>query len=131
MDRLITVALYHFTCKHGKKDIGTSNCLLIPHLHPWLGVKVLWLTTESVPDREATGLTMRWQKCDRLAFRYIVDDLSECRPWLESPERSLADEHLRDFELEGSDPEHWWVSRVPVKARFDRDYRIYAGSWNT
>lgn len=39
------MTLYHFTCAHGRRKIGTGNCLLLPHYHPLLGLKVLWLTT--------------------------------------------------------------------------------------
>ena len=54
--------LYHFTCDHGKRAIGTGpNALLLPHLHPWLHKKLLWLTTEAVPDRVETGLTSTYR----------------------------------------------------------------------
>ena len=116
--------LYHFTCAHGRKDIGTSNCLLLPHLHPWLGVKLIWLTSEASPDRRKTGLTMEHQPCDRMAFRYVVSDLDSCRAWLDSPERTTLDgERLEAFE-DGGDaaPEQWWISSQPVRARFDRSW---------
>jgi hypothetical protein len=123
------MALYHFTCAHGRRDIGTSNCLLLPHLHPWLGVKLLWLTSEASPERTAVGLTMRTQKCERMAFRYIVDDVTDCQPWLDWPRRArLRPELLHSFEHDerGGEvrPETWWVAERPIRAKFDRSWRL-------
>ena len=119
--------LYHFTCAHGRRDIGTGNCLLLPHLHPWLGVKLVWLTTAADADRELTGLTMNMIGCDRMAFRYVVDGAENCQPWLEWPGRSRLDpETLHAFEYR-EDGRHaavdqWWISERPVRARFDRSW---------
>lgn len=115
--------LYHFTCAHGRKDIGSSNCLLLPHLHPWLGSKVLWLTSEAKPDRQRTGLTMNLQTCDRMAFRYVVSDPSLCRAWLKSYERGLLKPNLLADLEEHGDPEHWWISSIPLRARLDREWK--------
>lgn len=118
--------LYHFTCAHGRKGIGTSNCLLLPHLHPWLGAKLIWLTSEASPDRRKTGLTMEHQPCDRMAFRYVVNELDNCRAWLDSPERATLDsKRLDEFEDGGeASPEEWWISSQPLRARFDRSWQI-------
>jgi len=115
--------LYHFTCKHSKRDIGTSNCLLIPMIrHPFLGCKVLWLTSEAQADREATGLRMHHQRCDRMEFRYVVTDIDGCQPWLTSVERAAAPPSaVEDLESYG-DAEHWWISDKPIRARFDRSW---------
>jgi hypothetical protein len=120
--------LYHFTCEHGRRDIGTGpNCLLIPNMHPILRTRLLWLTTEAEPVREATGLTSTYIRCDRMQFRYIVEDLRSCRPWLGSPERAcLSAEGLRAFEDNGNGtarPDEWWISDRPVRARYDRSWR--------
>lgn len=119
--------LYHFTCAHSRREIGTSNCLLLPHLHPWLGVKLVWLTDEALPDRSLTGLTMKHQPCDRMEFRYTVIDLDNCRRWCESPERAALEhgrldafEHLEDGRM--SSCEHWWISDKPVRAKLDRTF---------
>lgn len=123
-DLKLTSVLYHFTCAHGKRDIGTSNCLLIPqNRHPMLGCKVTWLTTESRADREATGLGQNTGlKCDRMQFRYVVRDPSECHPWLGSPERAAAPRQaVEDLESFG-DPEHWWIAAGLIRARFDRSW---------
>jgi hypothetical protein len=117
--------LYHFTCAHGRKDIGTSNCLLLPNLHPWLGVKLVWLTTEANPDRRKTGLTMEHQPCDRMAFRYVVSSMESCRTWLDSAERAKLDaDQLDAFEDSGeAAPDQWWISSQPLRARLDRSYQ--------
>jgi len=119
--------LYHFTCAHGARRIGRHNCLIIPQIeHPLLHIKVSWFTELAEPDRTATGLTHNFTRCDRMAFRYVVTDLSRCLPWPGSPERRHASRHgepgaLADLESEG-DPEHWWISGCAVAAQFDADY---------
>lgn len=116
--------LYHFTCAHGRRDIGTSNCLLLPHYHPYLKAKVLWLTNQAKPNREKTGLTMEHQPCDRMQFRYVALNLSNCTRWLESHERERTPElALADLESFG-DPEHWWIASMPIRARFDRSWKL-------
>ena len=120
-------SLFHFTCAHGKRDIGTFNALLLPHLHPWLGTKLVWLTTSAEPDRRKTGLTMNLQSCDRMEYRYVIADpviLARCRVWLGSPERvSPSPKRLSDFEDDGhAAADEWWIADVPLPARFDRAY---------
>ena len=120
-------SLYHFTCAHSKADIGTFNALLVPHLHPWLGAKLVWLTSSPEPDRRATGLTMSYQRCDRMEYRYTIADpvvLKRCRPWLGSVERAeLSPERLAQFEDDGhAAADEWWIGDVPLPARFDRNY---------
>lgn len=118
--------LYHFCCSHSKRKIGTYNCLLIPQcVHPLLGCNVTWLTTESEPDRQKTGLgnNTGLTRCDRMAFRYMVTDVSACRPWLTSIERAAARPNvIRDLESFG-DPEHWWITERPIRATFDRTWK--------
>ena len=117
--------LYHFTCSHSKRKIGTSNCLLIPQItHPLLGIKVSWLTTEAEPDREKTGLgnNTGLVPSDRMEFRYVVTDMANCRPWLDSVEREQAPPRVvADVESVG-DPEHWWITDRPIRAKFDRTW---------
>lgn len=117
--------LYHFCCAHSKQKIGTSNCLLIPQLkHPLLGCKVTWLTSEAVPDRQATGLgnNSGLLTCDRMEFRYVVTDLTHCHRWLGSSERAAAPAVMVLAAECYGDPEHWWISDQPVRARFDRTW---------
>jgi hypothetical protein len=111
-------ALYHFTCRDGHRMIGRYNCVLLPQ-SLW---RVVWLTTEALPDFEATGLGSVTLKCDRTEYRYVVTGLEHCRPWLGSAERkALAPDHLRVLEQFG-DPEHWRISAKPVRAIWDRSY---------
>lgn len=118
------VPLYHFTCDHGARRIGRSNCLLIPQMpHPVCGWNILWFTTLPVPDKETTGLGAAATRCDRMAHRYIIGDPGNCRPWLDSSERaSTPPDFLSDLESYG-DPEHWWIASEPIKAIYDRTWK--------
>ena len=108
--------LWHFTCEHGRRALGKRGLLIAPVRHPLLGVKVIWLTTEAQPDRERTGLTMAYTRCDRMAYRYRVLQPDRCTPWLGSIFRAVAPlAALVDLESFG-DPENWWVSAVPTLA---------------
>jgi hypothetical protein len=115
--------LYHFTCRHGMRRIGTFNALLIPQggRHPVAGwPPLLWFTSLAEPDREATGLTSRILSCDRMEHRYTVAPGSGCVPWPGSVWRAETPEQwIRMLEQSG-DPGHWWVSDKPVPARWDR-----------
>jgi hypothetical protein len=122
------VRLFHFTCDHGRRGIGSGTCLLLPQLHPWLGKKLVWLTTQAYPDRHATGLTSRYITCDRMRWRYVVTDSAACRAWLSSLERAMLDPaRVRDFEVQDDGtpaaPEQWWISDRPVHAQLDRAYQ--------
>lgn len=114
--------LYHFTCAHGHRRIGRYNCLLIPQgPHPLLNnIRVIWLTTQAEPDRETTGLGHNYTTCDRMAYRYIATDLTPCIPWLVSPERRNAPAESIDALESYGDPEHWWITATPVRAKWDR-----------
>ena len=113
--------LYHFTCRDGFRRIGRYNCLLIPQTPIW---PYVWLTTEAVPDFEATGLGSVTLKCDRREYRYIVRDTFGCWPWLGSQERrQLLPAWLEVLESYG-DPEHWWISQGPLPAEWDRAWNL-------
>src|SRR5258708_6175756 len=113
--------LYHFTCRDGHKRIGRYNCVLMPQATCW---PYVWLTTEAVPDFEATGLGRVQTTCDRTAYRYIVTDIGACRPWLGSPEReALGTGLLFVLEMPGvAVPEQWWICPGPVRAAWDRSW---------
>lgn len=109
--------LFHFTCEHGHRALGRRGELRPIVEHPFLHIKVVWLTSEGSPDRDATGLGMHLTRCDRMQYRYVVTDLSTCRPWLTSPERDAAPPTaVADLEAFG-DAEHWWITSEPTKAR--------------
>lgn len=112
-------ALYHFTCIDGHRRIGRYNCVLMPQRSLW---PYVWLTTEALPDFEATGLGSVTLKCDRTQFRYVVTDLADCRPWLGSPEREAVDPEFVRILEEFGDTAHWWISSRPVRAEWDRAY---------
>jgi hypothetical protein len=63
-----------------------------------------------------------------MEFRYVVTDLTNCRSWLNSPERARLDaDHLDAFEDAGdAAPEQWWISSQPLHARFDRSWTLAA-----
>lgn len=118
--------LYHYTCDHGRRDIGSRECLLIPHVHLFLGCKLLWLTDLPDPSRESVGLTQDRIACDRLRFRYVIDtplDLAFCRAWLTSAERASLEsnpEYLGALEdPHFAQPQHWWIVSRAVSASFD------------
>ena len=109
--------LFHFTCDHGRAGIGVRGEIVPLIEHPILHCKVSWFTTLGRPDRESTGLSMHYTACDRMAYRYIITETENCRPWIGSPERDAAKhQDIIDLELYG-DPEHWYIADVPVKAR--------------
>ena len=110
--------LYHFTCRDGHRMIGRYNCLLMPQI-AW---PVIWMTELALPDFEATGLGSITLQCDRTEYRYVVTDLTDCRPWLGSPERGDQDEGFLDLLERFGDPEHWWISARPTPATWDRSY---------
>ena len=112
----MTARLFHFTCDHGRAAIGARG-VLRPYRHAQLGVDLLWLTSTSWPDRQATGLTSRYTSCDRMAHRYLVARQAPCEPWLGSDVRAAADPALVAA-LEGlGAPEQWWISAAPVPGR--------------
>lgn len=82
--------LFHFTCDHGFKALGGAGELRPVLTHPFLGCRVVWLTTEAEPDRESTGLGMHYTACDRMQYRYEVMEPEKCRRWIGSPERFVA-----------------------------------------
>lgn len=109
--------LFHFTCDHGHDALGNRGELRPIVEHPFLHIKVVWLTSDPWPDRESTGLGMTITRCDRMQYRYMVTDLSNCRRWLDSPERTGAPvDAVADLESYG-DPEQWWIASEPVRAR--------------
>jgi hypothetical protein len=115
----VTTPLYHFTCDHGHDALGACGMLESPVTHPFLGCRVIWLTSEALPDRETTGLGMNYTTCDRMKYRYIVLEPEKCHRWLGSVERFNAPvDAVADLECYG-DPEHWWITDRPTKALLD------------
>jgi hypothetical protein len=83
--------LYHYTCDHGRAELGDSGKLIPPTAlippsaisrHPkWQQTlfDLIWLTDLDVPLREALGLTSNTVTCDRTQFRYRVEGYSAMR----------------------------------------------------
>ncbi len=108
--------LWHFTCEHGRKAIGTRG-ILRPNVHgfmPGLGA-VVWLTTDGAPDRDDVGLTSTTLDCDRMAYRYrVTTERPPVVPW--STARTFVDPQVV-VDLESyADPSTWWLATAPVEA---------------
>lgn len=113
--------LYHYTCGHVRPAIGTRG-MLRPNPHPLLGVSVLWLTDQTVPDRQGLGLTSKTLNCDRLEYRYIVDTEDAVR-WNDyAATLSLRGRMILESVF-GARPDTWWVLDHSVLGVLDRDYR--------
>ena len=109
-----TPTLYHFTCYHGHAGISKTSTI-VPNLHPLmrnLG-PLIWLTSEPEPTRESAGLTSRWIRCDRMAYRYIVQPKAALH-WREIRDRAPREivQTLESF----SRPETWYIARRPLLA---------------
>lgn len=123
--------LFHFTCEHGRRDIGLSGellpaaCLigdggaaLLPHL------AFVWMTDLSRPAPEFLGLQSRLVNCNRIRYRYDVDDLDDVVPWTVA-RRAIPRVWRRALENRpGVLPMHWWVSRSPRPAHLSTTYGI-------
>jgi hypothetical protein len=112
--------LYHFTCDHGRRGIGTHGFVTPQAINPLTGFALSWFTTEPAPDREATGLAAVLTTCDRMAYRYVITDLSRCDKWLTSIWRMRTRLDVVDLlEEYATGVQHWWVSDQPVPADLD------------
>jgi hypothetical protein len=116
------VKLYHYTCHHTRKAMGTRG-MLRPSPTFW-GPSVLWLTPQATPDRQGLGLTSMLLNCDRLDYRYVVE-ARDAEPWLESQLRIEAGlDAILALEVgaDGARPETWWVLTHSVLGVLDRSY---------
>lgn len=115
--------LYHYTCDHGHKGIGTEGYARplarlaggeLPETARWL-----WLTDMATPDRDALGLTSQVLACDRLAHRYRVTRPVDVHPWVKV--RRLVSPIVREAleSAPGARPKHWYVSRQPQSVVLD------------
>lgn len=115
--------LYHFTCADGHQQIERTGTLR-PQTAMW---PFVWLTSEADPDFEASGLRgfdgFTILDCDRTDYRYVVTDLTTCRPWLGSPERPRVSARFLQLLEQFGDPQHWWITTEPVTCELDGSYR--------
>lgn len=122
-------ALWHYTCEHGDRAI-VETAYRAGSVGPGL-IKpgadgLLWATDLDAAGgsgmvdsmlRDALGLTSHSLACDRMAYRWRLDDLSVVayfRPWVEvrrviDPARRAAVEAAPGVLLR-----HWFVSMTPV-----------------
>lgn len=122
--------LYHYTCDHGRTQLGNAGVLLPAvaqrpdhgdriNLFPWQGWLV-WMTDLDRPIREALGLTSVHLRCDRTAHRYRVTSLEHVMPWGRYAHDHKVPREVRDeIEQAPGRPAHWWVSLEPVPAVYD------------
>lgn len=104
--------MFHFTCDHGFEGIKQLG-YVAPNWHPLLGMKVAWFTDLETPNAETVGLTSNLLNCDRLAHSVEVDP-SRVRRWLGSGEQASTPPLIQADLHRGSDPSHWWISRIQV-----------------
>jgi hypothetical protein len=120
----MSLALYHFTCDHGRAALGDAGEVMplslfdpeaaqrAPEWASW--VRLAWFTDQpQASDPQALGLTSLTVRCDRTRYRYRVLDPEPLLPWLKvwrnyGPKVRLL--HL----AEGVRPGTWWVSEAPV-----------------
>jgi hypothetical protein len=105
---------YHFTCDHGAHGIQRTGVLL-PHRHPLLSKKLVWLTDLAVPDRWGLGLTSNWITCDRTLNRVSVQSTATIVPWRGWALLYEIPGALLDVLEENTRPDHWWVSETPLR----------------
>ena len=109
--------LFHYTCSDGFEAIRAAGWQLRPNVHPALGHSVVWLTTLSVPDRFALGLTSYSLNCDRTESRLtIADDQNVWQWWRWCRDRGITRRQRDRLELApGARPLTWWVSEKPLE----------------
>ncbi len=107
------MTLYHFTCAHSLVGIEVDGGAIRPRRHPLLGFAVVWLTADRAATAAHLGLASHdIVKCDRMAFRYVIDNPIAALPWVEFRSR-LPIEAARTLEAaRGARPGLWYVSRA-------------------
>lgn len=122
--RGLSVRLYHYCCSCSARHI-TARGFLMPHGADFFGIDLVWLTDQSVPDREGLGLTSHILKCDRLEHQYIADlEPRQVQKWLDSEIRRELSRDLTFHEFEDNrDPSTWWIATAPVFVVRNRAYK--------
>ena len=118
----MTTTLYHYTCSHGRADLGDEGHLLpgasltsAQLAMPWTA-SLVWLTDLPAPIRDALGLTSNFIRCDRTRYRYRVVDPTHTVRWV------LVARNYPRAEIENAPgvlPMHWWVADRPVPVVYD------------
>lgn len=123
------ITLWHYTCAHGRAEIGRVGLLKPPerlqaghgrrlptHLK-WMSYAV-WATDLDRPDPDALGLTSWTLGCDRTEFRYRILTPDAVMPWREYAEHLPAEAVTALETAPGAQPDRWWVGSghsVPVR----------------
>lgn len=103
--------LYHYTCSHGFEGISKTGTIN-------LGDDGLaWFTDLGQPNGKVLGLDLGLNfLCSRTTHRFRADSHSTILSWLEYQKR-LPEELVWAYEMrDKAQPEHWYVSEVPVRA---------------
>ena len=109
--------LFHFTCDHGLRGLGRTGRVR-PRLQPFVNLTLAWFTDLPDPEPEEVGLTSSTLSCNRLEYRYTVDDETDIVPWLDVVRTVPVDPAFwSTFHLPPAQPDHWFVSFVPVPVR--------------
>lgn len=110
------MTLYHFTCRDGLEAI-TREGVIRPHVSPQVGRPLVWLTNLDVPNRLALGLTSHTLGCDRMEYRFEVDDHLAIH-WPAFFRSLPFADRRRAVALHygyGVRPAHWFVSEQPIR----------------
>ncbi len=123
------MTFYHYTCDHGREDIGDQGELLsLALLRPkallsagddWvLRRQLIWATDLAEPDIEGLGLTNETLSCERWRHRYRITNERPIQRFSDIQYRFSA--YVQASLLAGNArPEHWFVSWVPLSAVYD------------
>lgn len=107
--------LFHYTCSHARVRILDDH-----HLHPLSTSyqQLIWLTDLPEPDVKGLGLTSFMLRCDRTAWRVIVDTEDAVR-WTEwaHDHKVPLDIRLALDHIDGAMPLRWWVSEKSIPIR--------------
>ena len=114
------MTFYHFTCDHGRQNIGKHG-LILPNPHTGFA----WFTDLANPCREALGLSSHTLTCDRMRWRYRVTDATAIRPYRELVD-PLTAAALATSRVIGGQPDRWFVAAQPVPARLMLGQRVPA-----
>ena len=123
------MTFYHYTCDHGREDIGDQGELLsLALLRPkallsagedWvLRRQLIWVTDLAEPDIEGLGLTSETLTCERWRHRYRITNERPIQRFSDMQHRFSA--YVQASLLAGNArPEHWFVSWVPLPVVYE------------
>lgn len=101
---------YHFTCSHRVRAINASR-----RLKPMGNWSLIWLTDLPDPPRTALGLTSYILSCDRMEWRYTVDDTDgQVMRWTDYRRAHRPPWAAEIESAEGAMPAHWFVAAAPL-----------------